>query len=130
MEMHQFALKKSLKDPDEKRMFRSHGRLDVVQLDRNHVVGLGKFEPGWRWSQDVKPLAGTDSCQAEHFGYCLRGRMTIRMDDGDQIEISAGEAFYLAPGHDAWVEGDETCELLDFTGFKEYAVEKGQNRAA
>jgi mannose-6-phosphate isomerase-like protein (cupin superfamily) len=112
---------KSLDNPDEKRTFRSHGFLDIVSLSDDFVIGKGVFEPGWKWSNDVKPLAETSSCQAEHHGYCISGTMVIRMDNGDQFEIRAGDAFTIPPGHDAWVIGEEACEMVDVSGFQNYA---------
>jgi mannose-6-phosphate isomerase-like protein (cupin superfamily) len=112
---------KAFQKPDETRQFKAHGHLDVVNFEPNASIGRGVFEPGWKWSTDVKPLAGTESCLSEHTGYCISGRMTIKMDNGEQFTIKAGEAFYLAPGHDAWVEGDEPCILIDVTGFATYA---------
>ena len=67
-----------------------------------------------RWSESVKPIAGTDSCEFHHKGYLLAGRMHVRMDDGAEAELAAGDAVDLPPGHDAWVIGDETCVLIDF----------------
>jgi hypothetical protein len=115
---------KSLDSPDEVRQFQAHGHLDLVNLGTG-AVGRGVFEPGWRWSNDVKPIAGTDSCQAEHVGYVLSGSMTVRMDDGDEHTYTPGEAFHMPPGHDAWTEGDEACVLLDFAGVKNYAKAAG-----
>ena len=111
---------KRFEAPDETRPFAAHGRADVLDLN-GHVVGRGEFEPGWCWSADVKPIAGTDSCQVSHLGYCVAGRMTIHMDDGADMDIGPGDAFAIAPGHDAEVVGDETCVLLDFGEFGDYA---------
>ena len=83
--------------------------------------GAGVFEPGWKWSVNVKPIAGTDSCQVSHVGYCLSGRMTIFMDDGTTAEITAGQAVAIPPGHDAEVTGDEECVFVDFGEISEYA---------
>jgi quercetin dioxygenase-like cupin family protein len=69
----------------------------------------------------VKPIAGTDSCQAAHTGVCVQGRMVVRMDDGTEVEYGPGDAFYMAPGHDAWIVGDEACILYDITGAGNYA---------
>src|SRR5215210_1127490 len=104
--------KKSLERPDETRTF-GNGRLDLVTLP-NVAIGRAVFEPGWRWSEHVKPIAGTDSCQAAHTGYVVSGRMGMRMDDGTEGEVGPGDAFVAAPGHDAWVLGDEPCVALDF----------------
>ena len=81
----------------------------------------GTFEPGWRWSEHVKPIAETDSCQAAHLGYVLSGRMHIVMDDGTEGEVGPGDAFSIPPGHDAWTVGDEACVLVDFGQVGDYA---------
>lgn len=111
---------KSFDSPDEVREFKANGRVELVNLSTG-PVGRGTFEPGWKWSNDVKPLAGTDSCQVPHVGYVLSGRMTVRMDNGDEHTYAPGEAFNMPPGHDAWTEGDEACVLVDFGGLKGYA---------
>lgn len=111
---------KTFDSPDEVRAFQANGRLELVNL-ASGAVGRGTFEPGWKWSNDVKPLAGTDSCQVPHVGYVLSGRMNVVMDDGSEHEYSPGEAFNMPPGHDAWTVGDEACVLLDFGGLKGYA---------
>ena len=117
---------KDFRKPDERREFKSHGHLDVLKFDDGSTVGRGVFEPGWRWSNDIRPIVDTKSCEAEHMGYCLKGKMTIRMDSGEEIQLKAGEAFHIPAGHDAWVDGAEVCELLDFSGFAAYAISKGQ----
>src|SRR6185436_14213341 len=76
---------KSFDSPDEVREFEGNGRAKVVQI-AGHTVGLGTFEPGWKWSENVKPIAGTDSCQVSHLGYVLSGSMRVRMDDGTEAE--------------------------------------------
>ena len=107
--------------PDEVREFQDgKGRVELVDLN-GHAVGRGTFEPGWRWSEHVKPIAGTDSCQVEHIGYVLEGRMALKMDDGTEREFGPGDTFHMPPGHDAWIVGDESCVLLDFGGLKGYA---------
>ena len=111
---------KSLDSPDETRPFVAKGKADIVHLGEV-TVGRGVFEPGWRWSEHVKPLAGTKSCQVQHIGYVMSGKMKIVMDDGTEAEISPGDAVVLPPGHDAWVVGDEPCTFLDFGGLKGYA---------
>jgi hypothetical protein len=111
---------KSFDKPDETRPFTGHGKMDLVQLS-DGAVGKGVFEPGWRWSQDVKPIAKTDSCQARHLGYVLSGRMRVRMNDGTEAEVGPGDVFKVEPGHDAWVVGDEPCVMVDFAGAANYA---------
>jgi quercetin dioxygenase-like cupin family protein len=111
---------KSLERPDETRPFVAKGKMDVVRLG-DVTVGRGLFEPGWRWSEHVKPIAKTDSCQALHTGYCISGRMRVRMNDGTEREIGPGEATVIPPGHDAWIVGNEPCVFVDFTGVSQYA---------
>jgi hypothetical protein len=111
---------KSFDSPDETRPFEGKGQADVVQL-AGRSVGRGTFEPGWKWSNNVKPIAKTDSCQISHLGYCVSGRMKIYMDDGSEQEIGPGQAAAIPPGHDAEVIGDEACVLIDFGEITEYA---------
>jgi hypothetical protein len=105
--------------PHETRPFRAHGQMEVVTVG-DFTLGKGTFEPGWRWSEDVKPIAGTDSCQTRHTGICISGSMTIRMDDGTEGAIGPGDVVLIEPGHDAWVDGDEACVMYD-TGVAAYA---------
>jgi mannose-6-phosphate isomerase-like protein (cupin superfamily) len=105
--------------PHETRPFQAHGRMDVVTLS-DFTLGRGTFEPGWRWSADVQPIAGTDSCQVHHTGICVSGTMTVRMDDGTEISVGPGDVVDLEPGHDAWVTSDEPCVMYD-TGVAAYA---------
>jgi len=116
------AESKNFTSPEETRNF-PKGRLDVVNVGGT-TIGRARFEPGWKWSQDVKPIAGTASCQAEHLGYTISGQMTVVMDDGSTMRLRPGEAFSIPPGHDAWIEGNEACEVVDFVGFVDYAKPK------
>lgn len=109
----------SLREPDESRTF-ERGRTDVVHLEQG-VVGLNVLEPGWKWSEHVKPIAGTNSCQSAHLGFCSTGHLKVVQDDGTEAEIGPGDTFSIPPGHDAWVVGDQTCVLYDFTGLEHYA---------
>ena len=111
---------KHFDSPDETRPVADKGKVDIVRFG-DVTVGRGTFEPGWRWSLHVKPLAGTDSCQVQHVGYVLSGRMHVRMDDGSEAEAGPGDVLVIAPGHDAWIVGDETCTLIDFGGLAGYA---------
>ena len=110
---------RNIDQPQESRPFRAHGQMDVVTLG-DLTLGKGTFEPGWRWSEDVKPIAGTGSCQVRHTGICVSGRMTVRMDDGSEATVGPGDVMVIEPGHDAWVVGDEACVLYD-TGVAAYA---------
>ncbi|WP_426362361.1 cupin domain-containing protein [Streptomyces sp. E-08] len=115
-------VRKSFDAADETRPFEGDkGRLDLLIGDGG-PVGRAVFEPGWRWSQHVKPIAGTDSCQASHVGYVISGRMKVVMDDGETVEFGEGDYMEVKPGHDAWVVGDEACVALDWTGFGNYAL--------
>ena len=111
---------KSFESPDEVRPFEGKGQAKVVNV-AGQVVGRGTFEPGWKWSENVKPIAGTESCQVSHLGYVLSGRMRVFMDDGSEAEVGPGDVFALPPGHDAEVVGDVPCEMVDFGEFGDYA---------
>ncbi len=118
----QFAERKSLSKPDETRNF-PKGKLEVVTVG-GHSMGRATFQPGWKWSECVKPIAQTESCRAPHMGYVIVGRMMTVMDDGTKIEFGPGDAMSLPPGHDAWIVGDEECIVVDFVGFENYAKPK------
>jgi hypothetical protein len=110
---------KTLDRPDETRPF-DKGRAEILHLPEG-TVGRGVFEPGWKWSECVKPIAGTDSCEVAHLGFVQSGRMHVRMNDGQEGEVGPGDVLMIPPGHDAWVVGDETCVVLDFAGMEHYA---------
>jgi hypothetical protein len=103
---------RNIDSPHETRPFKDHGHMDVVTLG-DFTLGRGVFEPGWRWSNDVKPIAGTETCQVSHTGFCQSGQMSVLMDDGTEMQIGPGDVVVIAPGHDAWTVGDEACVLLD-----------------
>lgn len=113
-------MKKNLGMPDEVRTF-PKGKIELVTL-QDITVGRATFEPGWQWSTCVKPIAGTDSCQAGHMSYVLSGKMRVVMDDGTEVDYGPGDAMLVAPGHDAWTLGNEPCIVIDFSGMKNYAV--------
>ena len=110
----------SLDDTADARSF-SGGRMDLVKIG-GATIGRGSFEPGWRWSESVKPIVGTESCGLAHMGYVVSGRMGIRMDGGEEFEIAEGDAIRIAPGHDAWTIGDEPCIVLEIQAAREYAT--------
>jgi hypothetical protein len=110
-------LTKSLDTPDESRNF-EHGEISLVCLG-GVTFARAAFRPGWRWSEDLKPIAGTDSCQVPHQAVVISGRLRVKTDDGEEIELVAGDAHVVGPGHDAWVVGDEPCVILDFAAPQE-----------
>jgi uncharacterized RmlC-like cupin family protein len=111
---------KKFSSADETRPFKAHGHVDLLKIEQG-TVGRGVFEPGWKWSVDVKPIAGTKSCESSHSGYVLSGRMRIVMDDGQQAEVGPGDYVVVPPGHDAWTVGNEACVILDVAGMENYA---------
>ena len=111
--------RKDFAAPDEVRTF-DKGRLELVNIGSG-VVGRLVLQPGWRWSESVKPLAGTEWCEAPHFQYHAAGRIGIKMEDGTEFEVGPGEITALPSGHDAWVVGDEEVVLIDFFGASNYA---------
>ncbi len=90
-----------------------HGHADTVHPETASMTQRW-FEPGWRWSTQIKPLVGTESCQAHHIGYALSGTLRVVADDGEEMEIRAGQAYEVLPGHDGWVVGDETFRGMEF----------------
>ena len=104
----------------EKRPFKAHGHA-VVGSAGAATFMKGTFEPGWRWSRDVKPIAGTDSCQTRHLGYTISGRMHVVMDTGEEMDVAPGDAVNIPPGHDAWVVGEQSYVGVDVTGGETYA---------
>jgi quercetin dioxygenase-like cupin family protein len=114
-------IRKSLDAPDETRPFEGgKGQVELVNTEFG-AVGRATFQPGWRWSEHVKPIAGTDSCQAPHLGYCISGRMHVVMDDGEEMDFGPGDFSVIPPGHDAWIVGDEACVVVDWQGMADYA---------
>jgi hypothetical protein len=95
-----------------------------VNLVVDGTVGLGTFNPGWQWSKNVKPLAGTELCEAAHACYFISGRMMVEAKDGSRIEYGPGDVATMDPGHDAWVVGGEPCVVIDWAGFTDYAKPK------
>jgi hypothetical protein len=98
--------------PDEARAFEGKGQVVLLNV-AGKEVGKAVFEPGWRWSTNVKPLAGTESCEFPHFLYVVSGRMRVVMDEGGEVELRPGDVAAIPPGHDAEVVGDEPCVTVD-----------------
>ncbi len=115
--------RRSVSTPDEVRRFAT-GRIDLVNLDET-TIGHVVFEPGWRWSKDIAPVAGTTSCQNRHIGYVITGRLHVVMADGTDLEIGAGDAYEIPPGHDAWVVGDEAWDTVEFASSRTFGMDPG-----
>ncbi|GAA2755858.1 cupin domain-containing protein [Actinopolymorpha rutila] len=112
---------KSFSTPDETRSFADKGAAEMVVLDGNTVF-KDRFEPGWRWSEHVRPLAGTTTCQSPHMFYVVSGRMHFLMDDGAEGDVGANEVARIEPGHDAWVVGSDPCIIVDFGATATFAL--------
>jgi quercetin dioxygenase-like cupin family protein len=119
--MYEVILKR-FDHPDEVRTFEK-GKFELVHLG-GMTIGRASYEPGWKWSVHVGAAQGKKSCPVEHVGLVLSGRATAAMDDGRIIEMKAGDLFYIEPGHDSWVVGDEPYVSLHFMGAGEYAKNK------
>jgi len=115
--------KKSLNTPDEMRSF-PKGKVELVTLS-GITFGRATFQPGWKWSESVKPLVKTASCEAPHTQYIISGRLRVRMDDGTEEEFGPGDASIIPPGHDGWVVGNEPVVVIDITGMIDYAKKAG-----
>jgi len=113
---------KRFESPDEIREFEK-GRFEVVRLG-GVTIGRATYQPGWKWSEHVGAGMGKSSCDVEHVGMVVSGRATAAMDNGDVIEMRAGDTFYIPPGHDSWVVGDEPYVSLHFLGTDDYARKK------
>ena len=117
--MGAIAEQKSFTRPDETRSF-EHGIVELVTIGDSEIGRL-TLQPGWRWSDHVKPIAGTDLCEAPHFQYHLQGTLRIQMADGTELDAVAGDVTALPQGHDAWVVGDEPVVVVDWWGASNYA---------
>jgi quercetin dioxygenase-like cupin family protein len=106
--------------PDEVREG-ENWRMELVNLAGGAQVGRVTLQPGWRWSEHVKPVAGTELCMAPHQQYQLSGRLHVVMADGAELEPAAGEVISVPPGHDAWVVGNEPVVAIDWQGASVWA---------
>ena len=111
--------RKSLSMPDEERSI-PNGGVQIWEIG-DFVVGKVTFNPGWRWSKDVKPIANTEWCEAPHFQYHLSGTLHVKMADGTEFDAGPGEVTALPSGHDAWVVGEEPVVVIDWCGASNYA---------
>jgi hypothetical protein len=109
--------------PDEVRQF-PNGHIEIVKT-ADGEIGRSTFEPGWRWSNDVKPIAQTETCQVRHLGYQIAGTLHIEIEGGGSYDLNPGSVSMIPPGHDAWVVGDESVILIDWAGASHYAKPGG-----
>ena len=115
---------KGFNKPDEVRSF-DKGKVELVNVG-GAMVGRAVFQPGWRWSESVKPLVKTKSCEAPHYQYHVSGTLRIKMDDGTEVDCKPGDVSLLPTGHDAWVVGNEPAVVVDFQGMVDYAKQAGK----
>jgi len=113
------AEQKNFATPDETRSF-ERGALDLLSIGDSEIGRL-TLQPGWRWSDHVKPIAGTELCEAPHFQYHVQGTLRVRMADGTEFDAVGGDVTALPHGHDAWVVGDEPVVVVDWWGASNYA---------
>jgi hypothetical protein len=119
--MHHEMISRNLdRKPDDVRKF-TNGKVELANLGET-AIGRITLQPGWKWSNDVKQIVNTNSCQLPHTQYVISGSLRVRMDDGTEQEFGPGDAMYVPPGHDAWVVGNQPFVAVDFTGMKEYAT--------
>jgi hypothetical protein len=111
--------KKNFNEPDETRT-PPNTKVEVVKVGGKTVL-KSTFQPGWKWSQDIKPTAGGEACQVHHFGYQVSGRMHVVASDGTEMEMGPGDIVDIPPGHDAWTVGSEPVVLVDFGDVENYA---------
>ena len=105
--------------PDETRT-PEKTKVEIVKIAGGEI-GRYTFQPGWRWSECIKPIVKTDSCQVEHVGYAVSGTLHVKHDDGTETEVTAGDVYRVAPGHDAWTVGNEPAVFVEFQGAAHYA---------
>jgi quercetin dioxygenase-like cupin family protein len=110
---------KRFEQPDEVRTF-TKGKFEIVKIG-TMTIGRARYEPGWKWSEHVGPTTGAVSCEVEHVGLVVSGSAACRMNDGRYYEMKPGDIFYIGPGHDSWVVGDEPYVSLHFLGAEQYA---------
>lgn len=120
MEERLKVMLKRFDEPDETRTFEK-GRFELVHVG-GLTIGRATYEPGWKWSTHVSPLAGTKLCEVEHVGLVIEGRAVAAFEDGSVTELAPGDVFYIPPvAHDSWVVGDEPYVSLHFLGAEHYS---------
>jgi quercetin dioxygenase-like cupin family protein len=113
------SLIKRFEDPDEVRTFEK-GKFEILHLG-DMTIGRATYAPGWVWSKHVAPLTGQPFCMVEHVGLVVSGHAKVKMEDGTEFDLLPGDSFYVPPGHDSWVEGDEPYVSLHLMGAEDYA---------
>jgi quercetin dioxygenase-like cupin family protein len=117
---------KRFESPDETRTF-PKGRFEIIHIG-GMTIGRATYEPGWRWSEHIGRPIGSQSCEVEHVGMVLSGRATAAMEDGTVVEMKPGDLFYIPPGHDSWVVGDEPYVSIHLMGASDYASHAATTR--
>jgi quercetin dioxygenase-like cupin family protein len=110
---------KSHESPDEVRQ-PEKTKVEIVRME-GFTLGRIKMNPGWRWSECIKPIVHTESCQLSHVGYAVSGNLTVRLNDGTEKSIKGGESYTIPPGHDAWVEGSESFVGIEIMSAEQFA---------
>jgi hypothetical protein len=113
VEINDFSAPDDVRRPD-------HTTVEVVKLAGGEI-GRYTFQPGWRWSEHIKPVVGGESCQTEHVGYVVSGTLRVQSDDGSKGDATPGCVYRIAPGHDGWVIGDDPVVVVEFQGAATYA---------
>ena len=106
--------------PTEVRTFEK-GRFELYRVGPT-TLGRATYEPGWRWSEHIGPVTGESSCQVEHVGLVLSGEAVAKLDEGSEVVMRPGDFFYIPPGHDSWVVGEEPYVSLHILGSEDYAA--------
>jgi len=112
--------RRNFDNPEHVRTF-THGWIRLVSLDEM-TLGFLHFDPGWRWSNDIKPIAGTETCKVRHVGHVISGQLHVEADDGSSLDILPGDAYEIPPGHDAWVVGNEPFVTFEFASSRTFAA--------
>ncbi len=110
---------RNFESPDETRT-PEKTTVELVNLAGGQI-GRYTFQPGWRWSECIKPVVKTNSCQVEHIGYVVSGRLHVEHESESEGEATAGDVSRIAPGHDAWDVGDDPAVFVEFQGAANYA---------
>jgi len=113
VEARDFTAPDEIRTPDKT-------KVELVNVAGGQIARY-TFEPGWRWSECIKPVVGTDSCQVEHIGYVVGGSLHVKHEDGTEADLTEGSVYRVAPGHDAWNDGSEPVVFVEFQGAANYA---------